>query len=91
LPSLETIENDRQLALYSIGVKERYPDMKNIRLVWHFLRFDRKIDSTRTDEELEELKQTTIQLIGFIETTEEFSANPSRLCNWCGFKTLCGQ
>ncbi len=33
LPSLETIENDRQLALYSIGIKQRYPDIKDVRLI----------------------------------------------------------
>jgi len=91
LSSLETIENDRQLALYSIGVKERYPDVKNIRLVWHFLKFDREIDSTRTDEELEELKQNTIQLIGVIEAAEEFPTHPSKLCDWCKFKFICRQ
>ena len=33
LPSLKYIQNDRQLALYSIGVKERYPDVKDVRLI----------------------------------------------------------
>ena len=89
LPSLETIENDRQLALYAIGVKDRYPDVKDVRLVWHFLKFDREIDSTRTDEELEKIKQNTIQLIDVIENTEEFPTNPSLLCNWCKFKSIC--
>jgi len=38
LPLLEYIKNDRQLALYAIGVKEQYPDAKSVRLVWHFLK-----------------------------------------------------
>jgi len=91
LSSLETTETDRQLALYSIGVKERYPDVKNIRLVWHFLKFDREIDSVRTDAELEELKKNTIQLIDTIENTEEFPTHPSKLCDWCKFKPMCSQ
>jgi len=91
VPSLEDIKNDRQLALYSIGVKERYPDVKNIRLVWHFLKFDREIDSVRTDAELEELKKNTIQLIDTIENTEEFPTHPSKLCDWCKFKPMCSQ
>jgi len=89
LPSLETIENDRQLALYSIGVKQRYPDVKDIRMIWHFLKFDKEIDSIRTDEELKELKQNTIRLINAIENTEKFPANPSVLCKWCKFKSMC--
>lgn len=89
LPLPEYIDNDRQLALYSIGVKNRYPDAKDVRLIWHFVAFDKEIDSTRTDEELEELKQNTIQLIDAIESEEEFPTNPSRLCDWCEYKEIC--
>jgi len=91
LPLPEYIDNDRQLALYSIGVKNRYPDAKDVRLIWHFVAFDKEIDSTRTDEELEELKQNTIQLIDTIEDAKEFPTNPSRLCDWCEFKPICRQ
>jgi putative RecB family exonuclease len=91
LPLPEYIDNDRQLALYSIGVKNRYPDAKDVRLIWHFLAFDKEIDSTRTDEELVELKQNTVQLIDTIESEEEFPTNPSRLCDWCEYKEICRQ
>jgi len=91
LPLPEYIEQDRQLALYAIGVKDRYPNVEDIRLVWHFLAFDKEIDSTRTDNELEILKQDTIELIDAIESEEEFPANPSSLCDWCEFKPMCRQ
>ena len=91
LPLPEYIENDRQLALYSIGVKERYPDVEDIRLIWHFLAFDKEIDSTRTDDELDNLKQDTIKLIDKIEDSKVFPTNPSRLCDWCEFKPICRQ
>ena len=91
LPSLKYIQNDRQLALYSIEVKERYPDVKDVRLIWHFLKFDRDIDSICTDGKLEEVKQNAIELINTIENAEKFPANPSRLCNWCKFKPMCMQ
>jgi putative RecB family exonuclease len=89
LPLPEYIQNDRQLALYSIGVRDRYPDASDVRLVWHFLAFDKEIDSTRTDQELDELKQNTIQLIDTIESEEEFPTNPSRLCDWCEYQDIC--
>jgi putative RecB family exonuclease len=91
LPLPEYIQNDRQLALYSIGVKDKYPDVKDVRLIWHFLKFDKEIDSTRTDEELKELCINTIQLIDTIESAESFPAKPSNLCNWCEFKPICRQ
>ena len=43
LPLADYLDNDRQLALYAIGVKERYPDVKDVRLVWHFLAFDKDL------------------------------------------------
>jgi len=91
LPLMEYIEHDRQLALYMIGVKERYPDVIDVKLVWHFLAFDKEIDSTRSDEQLEELKRDTIRLINEIETDERFEAKPSSLCDWCEFKPVCKQ
>ena len=91
LPLPKYLDNDRQLALYSIGVKNRYPDAKDVRLIWHFVAFDKELDSTRTDEELEKLKQDTINLIDKIEDAKEFPTNPSRLCDWCEFKPICRQ
>ena len=89
LPSLEYIQNDRQLAFYAIGIKERYPNVNKVRLIWHFLKFDREIRLFRTDKELEELKNNTIQLIDTIESDEKYPANPSVLCDWCKFKSIC--
>ena len=91
LPLNDYIRSDRQLALYMIGVKNNYPDVKNVRLIWHFLAFDKEIDSTRTDEELENLKKDTINLIDRIEREKKFDANPSFLCDWCEFKSICRQ
>ena len=91
LPLPDYLDNDRQLALYAIGIKERYPDVKDVRLVWHFLAFDKEVDSTRTEEELEALKKDVISLIEKIENDEKFVANPTTLCNWCEFKPICRQ
>ncbi len=91
LPLPEYIEEDRQLALYAIGVKNRYPDAEGVHLIWHFLAFDKEIDSTRTEKELDELKQNTIKLIDQIENEELFAPNHSGLCSWCEFKTICRQ
>jgi putative RecB family exonuclease len=91
LPLADYIRSDRQLALYMIGVKNQYPDVKQVRLIWHFLKFDKEIDSTRTDAELETLKTETISLIERIEQDETFKASPSLLCDWCEFKPCCRQ
>jgi putative RecB family exonuclease len=91
LPLVDYIRSDRQLALYMIGVKNQYPDVEQVRLIWHFLKFDKEIDSTRTDSELAQLKADTIALIETIEQDETYKANPSVLCEWCEFKPCCRQ
>jgi putative RecB family exonuclease len=87
----EYLRSDRQLALYMIGVQMQYPDVRDVRLIWHFLKFDKEVDSTRTQQELEVLKRSTIQLIDEIEGETEYKATPGFLCDWCEYQSVCGQ
>lgn len=89
LPLQHYLDEDRQLALYAIAVKENYEDAEDVKLVWHFLAFDKELDSERTDKQLEELKQETIKLIDEIEACNEFPPKTSSLCNWCEFRPIC--
>jgi putative RecB family exonuclease len=89
LPDKEKIETDRQLALYSIAIKQKYETDKPILLTWHYLNHNIQIFSRRTNEQLEELKKDIINLINEIEQTKEFSANVSKLCNWCEYNQSC--
>jgi putative RecB family exonuclease len=91
LPLADYIRSDRQLALYMIGVKTQYPDVKDVKLIWHFLKFDKEIDSTRTDDELTQLKKDTIQLIERIEKDAQYEAHPGYLCDWCEYHYCCPQ
>ena len=43
LPTNEEVNNNKQLALYAIAIKEKYNDVKEVKLVWHFLAFDNEI------------------------------------------------
>jgi putative RecB family exonuclease len=89
LPEKENLDKDRQLAMYSLWVKEQFRDFKKARLVWHYLNFDKDMESFRTDDELEELRQEILKEIKEIEATEEFPAHVSDLCNWCLYKSIC--
>lgn len=85
----EQLDTDKQLALYAIGVKNRYKDAKKIRLKWYFLAFDKVFTSDRTNEELKNLRKDTIELIKRIEKEKKFEPKSSRLCDWCEFRSLC--
>lgn len=83
------LEQDRQLALYSIAIKQMYPDANKISLIWHFLAFDKEFTVYKTDKQLEDLKKYIIELIQTIEKTKDFKAVESSLCSWCEFQSIC--
>ena len=88
-PKQEQFDKERQLALYSIAIKEIYGKDKEVILVWHFLAHNKIIKSKRTNSQLENLKKETIKLIEKVESTKEFPRNRSVLCNWCEYKNIC--
>ena len=89
LPSQKDLDEDRQLPLYQIGIQNTWNDVKNTRLVWHYVAFDKEMSSTRTKGQLEQLKKDTVSLIDQIEATKEFLPTESGLCNWCAYQDLC--
>jgi putative RecB family exonuclease len=89
LPSQSRLDNDRQLALYQIGVQQSYADAERVDLVWHYLAFSRTLRSSRSEEQLGRLRSETIELIDRIEATTEFRPKPGPLCRWCEYRDLC--
>ena len=70
-------------------LKQKYPYIKNIRLVWHFLKFNKEIWLTPSNADLMRIKKDIITLIDAIENAIYFPAKPSKLCNWCEFNAIC--
>lgn len=91
LPGQDDVDRERQLALYQIGVRKRWPDFKNIRLVWHYLAFDCELVSSRTEDSLKQLVTDTIKLIDTIEADNKFAPRETPLCEWCDYPDLCPQ
>lgn len=89
LKSQDELDKDRQLALYSLGIRELFPTAQDVHLIWHYLDFNETIRSFRTLEQLENLKSEIIKLIKKIESTTEFPPHPSILCKWCEFQKNC--
>ncbi len=92
LPAQSYFDDDRQLALYQIGVHKMWKDAENVDLVWHYLVYDREMRSCRSPECLERLKASVVGVIQQIEAAEkeyDFPANESGLCNWCEYRSLC--
>ncbi len=89
LPHQAEADEDKQLARYQLAVLEMWPDVKEVRLAWHYLRFGKMLVSTRRAEQLEDLRRETIEAIQTIEATTEFEPIKSALCDWCEYKPIC--
>ncbi|WNY25381.1 PD-(D/E)XK nuclease family protein [Methanolapillus millepedarum] len=93
LPDISDLQNDRQLALYQIGVRKKYEfNDREFDIIYHFLRFKKEIRLQKSDDELEELKKKIVNLIQIIELASwenNFPACVGNACRWCEFSSVC--
>ncbi|MEK9185107.1 MAG: PD-(D/E)XK nuclease family protein [Patescibacteria group bacterium] len=85
----EEADEDRQLAMYSIWVKDKFKDAKSVKLIWHMLAFNKDAVSERTDEQLRKLQKEVCGIIKEIENAKEFPRNQTALCDYCVYKEQC--
>jgi hypothetical protein len=88
----EEADADRQLAMYSIWVKDKFKDAKKVILKWHMLAFDKEVTSERSPEQLKKLQEevmNTIKQIQKAEKENDFPRKQCALCDWCVYKEMC--
>jgi putative RecB family exonuclease len=88
----ETADSDRQLAMYSIWVRDKFRDARKVFLKWHMLAFNKDIVSERTDKQLDRLQQDVMAKIREIEQAtkdDNFPRITSGLCNYCVYQKIC--
>ena len=89
VPSQPQIDQDRQLALYQMGLSKRYGRDQPFRLVWHFLQKGRRRTSTRSAGQLDDLREETLDLVRRIQDEQKFAPRATPLCQWCEFNERC--
>jgi len=89
LPEQAKFDEDRQLALYSLWILKKFDNVMGIKLIWHYLAFDKEIVSERTQDQLMKLRRETIKAIDKIEVAKDFPAVVTKLCDWCEFRPIC--
>lgn len=86
-------DRDGQLALYQIALHGHREDVKSVKLVWHFLQHNQKVESTRNAYQLDQLKNQTKSRIdeirSHIKNGNPFNPKESILCNWCYYWEEC--
>ena len=89
LPTQADADRDDQLGLYHIAVRSLWPDIDRVKLIWHYLLFNKRIESSRTQEKLAELEKAMILKVKEIEACADYPPKRSALCDWCGFQDIC--
>jgi putative RecB family exonuclease len=89
VPSQSALDEDRQLALYQMGIAPRVRAGAEVRLVWHYVRQGVKRESSRTPAQLDALRADTLARVERIRTEREFPASPGPLCRWCEYREGC--
>jgi RecB family exonuclease len=89
LPSQAEVDLDRQLGLYQAGVEKLWPGAPGVRLVWHYLRFDERLRSIRSREQIAALLHGTADLVDAVEAETLWEPTVSPRCAWCPYWDLC--
>lgn len=87
LPSLSKVQSDLQLSIYHWAVQETW-GITPEKLTFHFLIPDESLSTCRSQDEIEQTKETVARIIKDIEN-EKFEARENPLCPWCDFQTHC--
>lgn len=89
LMTQEEADQDNQLPIYQLALMSKWPEAEKTKLIWHYLLFNKQIESSRTKKQLIEVRDKIIERIKAIEACEEFNPHKSALCDWCDFQEIC--
>lgn len=89
LPTQAQADANRQLALYECAIRDMYPEVREVDLVWHYVALDTEVRSKRTPQQLADLRAQVLASIEHIEAQTAFPAKTSSLCAWCEYKPMC--
>jgi len=89
LPTQQQVDADRQLALYEIGVRHAWPDVREVELVWHYLAHDVELRSRRSADDLAQVRTGVLELVKVVESDQEFRTAVGAHCGWCPYRAIC--
>ena len=94
MKSQDAVDADLQLSLYHLGLMRRWPhiDPAAVSLSLYYVKHNEKLTTLRTAEQTEATKEHIRSVIRDIEQrteTNDFPPQPSALCDWCGYKSMC--
>ena len=84
----EDVDNDMQLTAYFWAAKKLGMDVERLSL--HFVRFQKNIYTTRSNDDIAKFEKDISEWFGRIEAEKEFPPKRNKYCDHCDFKEICG-
>ncbi len=84
----DEVDASLQLTLYDIAVRRLYPWVKNVKLVFHMLRHDIRMQTERTPEQLQAALRY-VEALGDQTENSTFPAKLNKNCIYCDHKEQC--
>jgi putative RecB family exonuclease len=78
--SQDRADEDHQLGIYELALRELYPDAEEVTLEWYFLGAGEVASSTRTAEQRAGLEREIVKMVRTIEADTEFLPLGTRWC-----------
>lgn len=82
------VDKDLQLSIYALAAREVFKKEVE-KLSLYFLDGNQKIETTRSDEQLEKAKEEIIKIIDEINSSN-FAPKPNKImCKYCDYRSIC--
>ncbi len=89
LPTANELAKPKQLAIYDFATRECWPDAKDVKLTYYFLKHNKKIPVPMENIDSKTIKEDIIKIADDIEKTKEFAPKVGSTCDWCDFQERC--
>lgn len=87
--SREEVDTDLQMSIYGIAAREIWPWAKRVEFVFHMLRHNTMIATSRTAEQLADCAAYVVALGRHSEEATEFPATLNGNCSYCDYRGRC--
>lgn len=87
--SQDEADEDVQLSMYALVARYLFPEYSSTIMELHYVRLRDKVQTTRTDEQLDEFRNWLINMYHIIKNDVSPKPTINRYCGWCDSRQGC--
>jgi RecB family exonuclease len=85
----EGIDTSLQLSIYAMAARSLWPWAKQVKLSFYLLRHGLRMETTRSEDQLDAARRYVVSLAREIETATDFPARLNSNCSYCDHRSNC--